>query len=842
MTWVDDITSGVRSVLNPEYRRIYLRIDHMDTKHVSDAAYLEQIYQLYLLKYKAEHFDVVITADDAALNFVLRHGDILFPNVPVVFCGVGQRSDEWLKVRPGISGVLEATDPRRTLNLALTLHPGVRRIFIVSDRSVVGLMNRARISPLLRSLIRDVEVTFLDDLPIAELESRLRAIPSDSIVYLDYLSRDRSGRYLTPLEAVRRVAAASRAPVYSSSFFDVSNGAIGGYTTWGRLHGEAVARLALRVLDGVPPASIPVVEESPAESVFEYSQLKRFGLALSSLPSDSTILNKPYSFYERYRLWVWTAAAFILIETAIVIVLIINWLRRRRAEEALRRSMSTEQALFDAVPDLILRLDRNATFTSYHAPGDLRCFPAIESLLGKTPDQVFPAEAAARYRSTVDRVLSRRQAERYEYSLEVDGSTRTFEGRMVPCGEAEVVAIVCDITETERLREQLFQVQKMEAIGQLAGSVAHDFNNLLTAILGYASLLKATPNLDKRIEGMVTVIEEAAERASDLTRRLLGFARRGKFLSVPVDMTKVIGELIRLLERTLDRSIVIRQRLRVDRALVHGDPGQLQQALLNLAVNSRDAMPEGGVLTIELSTVELADEDARRPPGIEAGPYALISVNDTGCGIPADLQQRIFEPFFTTKEQGKGVGMGLAMVYGICRSHGGFTEVVSEAGKGATFLVYLPLFSDAPPARPAAIQAPVAHGVGRVLLVDDEPFVIAVASDLLRTLGYVVFAADGGRRAVEMYREFGTRLEVVLLDMVMPGMNGWDCYRELKKLDSRVQVILASGYGPDGKIQEIVDESGCSFLQKPYNIHELSSAVAGAVKLRRAAGASSRLS
>jgi signal transduction histidine kinase/CheY-like chemotaxis protein len=391
-----------------------------------------------------------------------------------------------------------------------------------------------------------------------------------------------------------------------------------------------------------------------------------------------------------------------------------------------------------------------------------------------------------------------------------------------------------DVAGRRRAEEQLAQAQRMEAIGQLAGGVAHDFNNLLAGILGCALEVKAeaapgSPSLEA-----ARTIEEAAMRGADLTRQLLGFARRGKYRSAPVDLHAVVAEVLRLLSRTADKRVAIEQRLAAERSVVLGDSGQLQQAVLNLAVNALDAMPQSGTLTISTAQERLGQAELRSP-GAAPGPYLALAVADTGHGIPASLQERIFEPFFTTKEPGRGTGMGLATVYGIAGNHGGWVTVQSEEGRGARFVVHLPLFEGAlapeiPAGKAPAAEAPSASGC--VLVVDDEEMVRDAAARLLRRLGYRVEVAPGGREAVDHLRGHPGEVDAVLLDLAMPGLDGRETFHALRGVDPAVRVVLSSGYGRDGRAQELLDEGVLEFVEKPYRLDQLAGALARAVAAR----------
>jgi len=393
-----------------------------------------------------------------------------------------------------------------------------------------------------------------------------------------------------------------------------------------------------------------------------------------------------------------------------------------------------------------------------------------------------------------------------------------------------------DITERKRaeeeqrkLQEQLRQAQKMEAIGTLAGGVAHDFNNILTGILGQAQMLKLHSSPGSEAYEAAQVIEKAAQRGAQLTQQLLGFARKGQMQNVLVDLHEVIGDVIQLLSRTIPKNISIVKEFHAPRATIIGDPGQMEQMLLNLAINARDAMPEGGELKFATELVRIEASYVRTHADIERGEYVCVSVADTGCGIPKEIQPRIFEPFFTTKEPGEGTGMGLAMVYGIVKSHKGTIEVASEVGQGTTFKIYLPLAEQPDKAERPEREEVFARGSGRILLVDDEELIRDIGRDILNHLGYEVVTAADGEQAVEYYKEHADEIDLVIIDMIMPRMDGRKCFRKLKEINPNVKAVLSTGYAVDALAQELLEEGMMGYVQKPYRIEQLAETVARAI-------------
>jgi PAS domain S-box-containing protein len=379
--------------------------------------------------------------------------------------------------------------------------------------------------------------------------------------------------------------------------------------------------------------------------------------------------------------------------------------------------------------------------------------------------------------------------------------------------------------ERGRLQERLFQAQKMEALGTLAGGIAHDFNNLLGVILGFASIVRLRLAPSDPLLEFVKMIEQSAERGADLARQLLGLGRQGKCDSVPIRVGDVLGRVVKIITRTFDRSIQVQTRTESGPLWVDANPGQIEQAILNLCINARDAMPEGGVLALESSRVTLDEGDSSRPSHCFPGHYARLTVRDTGVGIAPQVLGRIFDPFFTTKEPGRGSGLGLSMVYGMATSAGGFVQVKSEVGLGSAFSIHLPLKGPPVERTIAARSSVLEAGTGTVLVVDDEPMVLAFVEEALKKLGYKVLTAVDGQQACEVYSSHANQIERVLLDMVMPGTTGLEVCRRLRGMNPKVKVILSSGYSSGDVAREARLAGALGFIGKPYSLEELSIAL-----------------
>jgi nitrogen-specific signal transduction histidine kinase/CheY-like chemotaxis protein len=380
--------------------------------------------------------------------------------------------------------------------------------------------------------------------------------------------------------------------------------------------------------------------------------------------------------------------------------------------------------------------------------------------------------------------------------------------------------------ERQRLEERLRHTQKMEAIGELAGGIAHDFNNILTPIQGNAQLLREHVAPGSEQSGLVEEIFGASLRAAELTRQLLAFARKGAFQIVPVGINSLIREVRGLLSHGIDRRIEIELDLAAGNPTVRGDPAQLQTSLLNLGLNARDAMPDGGRLTF--TTRNLTLDEAHRGalyPEIEPGEYVEICVSDTGVGMTDEVRRRVFEPFFTTKEAGKGTGLGLAGVYGCVRGLRGAIRVRSEPGQGATFHVLLPASGERARARTGPPPTHVVTGQGRILVIDDEEMVRSFAARSLRQMGYTVTSCADGVGALDYCRQHHSEIDLVVLDLVMPKLDGASVFRELKRLYPDLRVLLCSGFSRNQEVETLIGEGAVGFITKPLRIEVLSQEV-----------------
>ncbi|HYT89710.1 MAG TPA: PAS domain S-box protein [Gemmataceae bacterium] len=498
----------------------------------------------------------------------------------------------------------------------------------------------------------------------------------------------------------------------------------------------------------------------------------------------------------------------------------------KKTEAALRESEAKCRSIVNNLDQSIFLKDQALRFVSVN-PSFCRSVGLPEGeVVGKTDYDFYPRHLADKYRADDLVVLT----EGKQLSLEEDnlqgGKLRTVRVVKTPLRDERgrttgVLGIFWDVTEQRALEAQLRQAQKMDAIGQLAGGVAHDFNNLLTVILGNVSLLlPRCPANDPQRELLLTA-EQAALRAAELTRRLLGFSRRTMLRAEPIQLNHCIEETLRILRRTIDPRIRVEVKARPDLWMVKADSALVNQVLMNLCLNARDAMPEGGHLLIETEQFTPDEDYLRLHLEARSGEFVRLRVRDSGQGMPPEVRQRLFEPFFTTKETGKGTGLGLAMVFGIVKHHKGWIDCESAVGKGTCFDIYLSRHvPETPVCPPPVVPATAPAGRETILLVDDEPLIRQLGSVILQRQGYKVLLASDGLEALEVYREHRDHIDLVILDLTMPRLSGRDTLKRLVEMNPDVRVMFSSGYSSE-QVTASEYRQVLGFIPKPYRADEL---------------------
>ena len=500
---------------------------------------------------------------------------------------------------------------------------------------------------------------------------------------------------------------------------------------------------------------------------------------------------------------------------------------RKQSEEALRESEEKYRLLVENANDAIYIIQDG--FAKFHNK-------KTEELTGYSAEEIAKVPFANFYHpEDREKALERRRRR-----LRGEDIPKTYSLKMIKKSGEEIwvqfsvvlitwegrpatIIFMRDITHQKKLEEQLQHAQKMEAVGILAGGIAHDFNNILQAISGYAQILMIQNGPEAPGYKKLQAIDKSVQRASDLTKRLLIFSRKVESKLRPVDLNHEIVMVSKLLERTIPKMINIELHLSEDLETINADSLQLEQVVMNLGVNARDAMLEGGRLIFETANVTLDKEYCKNHLGSTLGKYVLMSVSDTGHGMDKETLKHIFEPFYTTKETGKGTGLGLAMVYGIVKNHGGYITCSSKIGQNTTFKIYFPVLK----AEGMEIKAKpkkeekIFQGGETILLVDDEETIIDIGENILERFGYKTITVRSGEEAIELYKTEKDRIDLVILDLSMPGMGGHKCLKKLLKIDPKTKVIVASGYSAELHAKDTLASGAAAFIGKPYRLMDM---------------------
>ena len=495
---------------------------------------------------------------------------------------------------------------------------------------------------------------------------------------------------------------------------------------------------------------------------------------------------------------------------------------RKLAEEKIRQ----QAALLDVTTDAIIVRDLENRILFWNKSAENLYGWQAQEVFGKNANEVLYKEIPPEVEAALSTVISKGQ-----WQGEVTKVTKSRKEILVEsrwtlvCDEQgkpiSILSVDTDITQKKLLEAQLFRAQRLESIGTLASGIAHDLNNILTPILAVAQLLPLKfPDVYEQDNHLLEILENSAKRGADLVKQVLSFARGVEGKRMALQLKHLIREVVKILKETFPKSVEVYIDIAPDLWLVSGDGTQLHQVLMNLCVNARDAMLNGGTLSICAENLLIDENYARMHLEAKTGPYTVTTVSDTGVGIPREVLDRIFEPFFTTKEQGKGTGLGLSTVIGIVKSHGGFVNVYSEVGSGTTFKIYLPAVQEmeAQPAQEVEILA----GQGElILVVDDEPSIQEITKASLETYNYKILTANDGIEAIAMYAQHKHEISAVLIDMMLPALDGLTAMRTLQKINPQVKIIASSGLMSSSKLAAVMGSGAKTFLSKPYTLKEL---------------------
>lgn len=829
--WSDAIMRGIRSGLENSHYKIDLQIEYMDAKRYNYEDVTRMLLRLYKEKFKNEKFDMIMTSDNDAYSFATQYREILFPDVPLVYCGVNFLNTDDTD-SDNATGVIESFDLSKTLDVALRLHKDKKRIIVVGDSSTAGAAIKRQVQDQLARYKVPLITEYWTDMSLKNVLERVATLPADSFLFFIPYYQVIDGRFLTAEEVMQAIYARSSMPIYTAWEFLAGNGAVGGSMLSGYLHGRRAAKIAMEILDGKSPDDITVFRETTGEYIFDYKVMKRLKLDMNLLPKGSRILNAPKAFYELSKEVFWTIMVSFVLLVLVLIFLTLTMLERRKVERKIKDQLAFQETLMDTVPQLVSWKDADERYL-----GTNRAFSEFFGLehgagvVNRVIHEVIKDLEYASWAADADKaVIGKGQAFRKERRklLNAAGDPAWIEVTKVPITDRSgqivgVLSMADNITTELNLEKQLLQSQKMEAIGTLAGGIAHDFNNILTSIINSTEL--AVSDLDP--ESMTTRdlerVLKAARRGGRVVKQILAFSRPSTEGFRPTDVSGVITEAIELLKSSMPRKIEVRSRIMDNLACVYADPTQIHQVVMNLCTNAFHALRRtGGTIEVRLDQSEVSREDADMI-GMAPGEYVRLVVEDNGPGIPLDIADKIFDPFFTTKDKTEGTGLGLAVVHGIVHSHKGGLRVESREGGGTTFSIYLPK-GDADQCSDVNLFSAPRNLGAHILFVEDDVDQLQTTPRLLETMGYVVEGQESPLAALRRVNDMPGEFDLVITDYDMPGMSGTQLARRLAVIDRDLPIILISG-----REDAVSAAAGLPNIRlvviKPYDKQDLSRAI-----------------
>ncbi len=829
-TWSDRIQEGISDVLTQSGMNIELQVEYLDTKKYPYRYITKKLFELYRHKYANEHFDVIIISDNNALNFILEYGRVLFPGVPVVFCGINDYDFDMLK-RIGFTGVIENIDAAPTFDLALKLNPKIKNVMVVGDNSATGVAIRAQIKRVIPQFEGRLHFEFATALDIEQILNKSSKLSSDTIIYFIPMFQNIRGSNYTAGELVEIISrGTSKIACYSNWEFLLGHGIVGGHLISGFEHGKDAANLALRVLKGESAASIPIQNKVPSHNIFDYNILQKLHISEEQLPPGSTLINAPSSFYELDKELFWTIISSLIALLITLAFLLRNIARRRAVEEQIKRQLSFLELLLDTIPMLICWKDVEQCYQGVNRSFlDFFHLNSSDDILRRRDDELeldrsFVAEVAM-----LDQEVIRTRQGLLKHKITVHspaGEPLWLNITKVPLRDDKgnvvgTLSISENITREVSLERQLFQSQKMEAIGTLAGGMAHDFNNILTSIINSTELVLTGLEPESEDYKDLARVLRAADRGSSVVKRILTFSRPSTEGFVNAKVADSVVEALNLVESSLPRNIVIQRFIDARDTVIYADPSQIHQVVMNLCTNSYHALRDsGGVIKASLME-ETITEDQAQMLNIPQDTYLRLSIADNGPGISPEHLDKVFDPFFTTKDKSEGTGLGLAVVHGIVKGHKGAIHLSSTPWVESRIDIFLPLHADAM-ARIEENRSQLSYpGHEHLLFVEDDEDQLATTPRILESLGYQVTACQDPQQALELLKKNKNGFDLLLTDYDMPNTNGLDLARKAAELAPRMPVILISGR--KNAVEEAKKQKNIlNVVIKPYNKSQLS--------------------
>jgi|GEM_PF-1015490 len=801
--------------------------EYLDLARYSEEDYPKRLLEILRHKYSKKSLDLVFVMLNPALDFVTKHPQELFSDIPIVFCTIDESQIKERGLSPNITGVLMQMDPKGTLDAALRLQPDTHNVIVIGGTHPNDKVYENTVRQAFKKYETRLDISYLTDMSLGAILASVRTLPKNTIVLYISMYQDGTGKALVPRDVLAVIARTSNVPVYGMLESYIGYGVVGGHIVSFEEQGEKAANIGLRVLHGKKPAEIPM---SPGSNVymFDWRQIKRWGMNEQNLPPQSVVLFRKLTIWDEHKWKILSIIVFCLIESLLITILLVQRVTRRKIEDALRESEKKYRNIFENALEGIFQTTQDGLFISAN--------PALSRMCGfDSPQEMMTSItniAGQIYVNPEDRTKLKVL---HEDQLFVEGfETQIYNkngGKIwISLNERSVLGVngdvlyyegtIEDITARKHLESQLRQSQKMEAIGTLAGGVAHDFNNILTAITGYGNMLQMGMGDDNKRRHYADQILVASKKAANLTQSLLAFSRKQTIDPKPCTLNTILQGIEKLLRRLVTEDIEFKIVFADPDITIMADANQMDQVLMNLVTNARDAMSNGGSLTIEAKSVFLEGEFLQNYGFGKPGAHALISIIDTGIGMDEKTREKIFEPFFTTKEVGKGTGLGLSIVYGIIKQHNGHINIYSEPGKGTVCKIYIPVIK----AQAEELGLPdrdVKGGTETILLAEDNDQLRNLTKEVLLANGYTVIEANDGEQAIERFMENKDVIDILILDVVMPKKNGKDAYNAMQKLKTDIKVLFTSGYTGDIVLNKGVCNGEVNFISKPFSPKDL---------------------
>ena len=788
-------------------------------------------------KYAGVAIDVLIAITNPPLDFLLKYRGELFPHTPIVF-SIAAAARAHRMPEAGITGIVTANTFRETVDLALKLHPGTKQLFVISGTLSHDKSRESAARTELNGFKDKVVITYLTDLSVEELIRKLKDPPKNAIaLYVWQQVLNREGNVLESHDVFSLIAREAVVPLYGVSPTNIGVGMIGGYVWTLEADVTKLAQIIQRVANGERPEDIPI-ENAPETPMFDWRQLQRWGISEDRLPPGSVIRFRELTVWQQYRWRIVGTIAVVVLQTLLICALLIQRkLARRRAtalveaQRVLQESEERFRRVFEEGPLGLALVGKDYRFLKVNGSlCEMVGYPEAELVRKTFTDITHPDDVEA----DIDLAEQLFKCQIPFYRIQKRYLKKTGEIIWINLSASVIrdhhgeplygLAMVENITEVKRTQEHAFARQKLESVGTLANGIAHDFNNLLGGVLAQAELGLADLALGSSPEAELKAVRDAAVRGSEIVRELMVYAGKETAVVGLVDVSQIVEEMLEFLKVSVSKHAVMEANLGKDLPPVRANAAQLRQVVMNLVTNASDAIGDlDGAIRVSTSQLKVGRDSGALSDRLADGDYLQLEVTDTGRGMPLETQAKVFDPFFTTKPAGHG--LGLAVVQGIVRGLGGSIDVMSAPGNGTTFQILLPFAETADTATHdavSAIEEPTRPSQPRtVLLVEDEFALRQAVGKMLRLRGLKVFEAGDGFSAISILRANAGKIELILLDLTIPGASSREVVAEAAQIRPDIRVILTSAYSQEMTKGTVSAPQVRSFIRKPFQLGDL---------------------